>query len=79
MEHCVSTFSEYCRDKAFKIYVTDGIKCMSESLASNFGGAYLQERYADIFEGREKDESPKTGDEIVLDIISRAGLKVRGE
>lgn len=78
VEHCVFTFSEYCRQEAFRSYITDGIKCMSESIATRYGGSYLQVRYAEIMERKEEAES-KTGDEIAMDVISRAGLKIRSE
>ena len=75
IEHCVSAFSDMCEEKAFRSYMADGIKCISESVANQYGGSYLQERYADIITVSRVEE--KTGDEIALEVIKKAGLKVR--
>ena len=75
IEHCVSAFSDMCEEKAFRSYIADGIKCISESVANQYGGSYLQERYADIITVSRVEE--KTGDEIALEVIKKAGLKVR--
>lgn len=74
IEHCVSAFSDMCEEKAFRSYIADGIKCISEAIANQFGGSYLQERYADIVSISRTEE--KTGDEIALEVIKKAGLKV---
>ena len=74
IEHCVSAFSDMCEEKAFRSYIADGIKCISEAIANQFGGSYLQERYADIITVSRVEE--KTGDEIALEVIKKAGLKV---
>jgi hypothetical protein len=57
--------------------VTDGLQCLSESIANYYGGSYLQRRFVDIIEGVEEEEV--SADEIVLEIIEKAGLSVRGE
>jgi hypothetical protein len=75
IEHCVSAFPDYCQEQAYRAYIADGVKCMSESIAMHFGGSYLQERYMDMISVAPIQE--KSGDEIALDIIRRAGLKVR--
>lgn len=46
------------------------LKATAESL-----GVSVNKNYIDIIEVREVEE--KTGDEIALDVIKRAGLKVR--
>ena len=74
IEHCVSAFSDMCEEKAFRSYIADGIKCISEAIANQFGGSYLQERYTDIVSIPRTEE--KTGDEIALEVIKKAGLKV---
>lgn len=76
IEHCVTAFSDICRQKAVEIYITDGIRCISESVAKAFGGSYMTERFADLVNNEHEEE--RTGDEIALDIITRAGLKTRG-
>lgn len=75
VEHCVLAFDDYVRKKAYQEYVTDGLKCLSESIANYYGGSYLQRRYADIIDGVEEEEL--SADEIALGVIERAGLRVK--
>lgn len=51
-----------------------GIKMVSENTARFAGGGYLAIDYDDIINPKPKDE--RTGDEIVLDVIQRTGIKV---
>ena len=56
------------RDEAYRIFVCDSLQLMPQN-------KYLAKRYSDLI---KKDKEPqKSGDEIALDIISRAGLKWR--
>lgn len=74
IEHCVSAFSDICKEEAYRSYIADGVKCIGESVANQFCGSYLQERYADIVSISRTEE--KSGDEIALEVIEKAGLKV---
>ena len=74
IEHCVSAFSDICKEEAYRSYIADGVKCIGESVVNQFGGSYLQERYADIVSIPRTEE--KSGDEIALEVIEKAGLKV---
>lgn len=56
------------RDEAYRIFVCDSLQLMPQN-------KYISKRYSDLI---NKDKEPqKSGDEIVLDIMSRAGLKWR--
>ena len=74
VDHCIESITEYNRRELFMVYVTDALMYMGESFANAFRGSYMSMRYADLINMHEDDE--KTGDEIALDIIERAGLKV---
>lgn len=74
IEHCVSAFSEMNKEKAFRIYMSDAIMCISETVANISGGSYMEKRYVDIIEPQEEIECDP--DEIALDIIQRAGLRI---
>ena len=56
-------------DKAYRIYVTDCLYILSKTQ-----GAEMRHRYADLF----KPQDTRTGDEIAMDIITRAGLQIEG-
>lgn len=75
IEHCVLAFDQFVKGKLYREYVTDGLKCLSESVATAFGGSYLQKRFADIIEGVTEEEI--SADDIVIDIMERAGLKLK--
>ena len=55
-------------------YIANGLKMLTENTAKIVGGSYLAVSYTDIIHPKPKDE--RTGDEIVADVISSAGLKI---
>lgn len=79
VDHCVSLFENRAKERLFQIYITDTLKCLNDNVAKVFGGATLKMRYYDLLESGKKTESEKTGDEIALEIIRKAGLKVKGK
>lgn len=64
---------------AYKIYVTDALKNISENTAKcaalASGGSYISTRYADMLKPQAIDV--RTGDEIAADVIKKAGLVVK--
>ena len=58
----------------YRVYMTDALKITVENTAKFAGGSYIKARYIDIIEPKKVDT--RTGDEIVEDIIQRAGLVV---
>ena len=61
----------------YRVYMTDALKITVENTAKFAGGSYIKARYIDIIEPQKVDT--RTGDEIVEDIIQRAGLVVKSE
>lgn len=57
--------------------MTDALQITVENTAKFAGGSYIKARYIDIIEPKKVDT--RTGDEIVEDIIQRAGLVVKYE
>lgn len=57
--------------------MTDALQITVENTAKFSGGSYIKARYIDIIEPKKVDT--RTGDEIVEDIIHRAGLVVKSE
>lgn len=60
---------------AYRIYVTDALKVIGENTAKFASGTYLTKRYADVISAKKLDT--RTGEEIVADIIKKAGLVVK--
>lgn len=69
----MSKANQQAKDTAYRVYVTDCLKLIAE----NSGNISLKLRYYDII--NPKKEETRTGDEIVADIIKRAGLVVKSE
>ena len=69
----MSKATQQAKDTAYRVYVTDCLKLIAE----NTGNISLKSRYYDIINPKKADN--RTGDEIVADIIKRAGLVVKSE
>ena len=69
----MSKATQQAKDTAYRAYVTNCLKLIAE----NTGNISLKLRYYDIINPKKVDN--RTGDEIVADIIKRAGLVVKSE
>ena len=69
----MSKATQQAKDTAYRVYVTDCLKLIAE----NTKNIALKLRYYDIIQPKKADT--RTGDEIVADIIKRAGLVVKSE
>lgn len=61
-------------DQAFKIYVAECLRVITENTAKMSGGSYISASFADILNPKPVDN--RTGEEIVAEIIQKAGLEV---
>ena len=73
----MSKVGQQAKDTAYRVYVTDCLKLIAENTANISRGQYMKARYYDIIHPAKVDT--RTGDEIVEDIIKRAGLVVKEE
>ena len=73
----MSKVNQQAKDTAYLVYVTDCLKLIAENTANISRGQYMKSRYYDIIHPSKVDA--RTGDEIVEDIIKRAGLVVKAE
>ncbi len=73
----MARLNERAKTEAYRIYVTDALRVVAENTARFASGNYIKARYADMIEPKKQDN--RTGDEIVADIIKRAGLVVKSE
>ena len=69
----MSKATKQAKDTEYRVYTTDCLKLIAE----NTGNISLKLRYYDIINPKKADN--RTGDEIVADIIKRAGLVVKSE
>lgn len=62
---------------AFRTYVADCLWAIAKNTANSCGGSYFETKFRDGVRAA-KPEDNRTGDEIVADIIARAGIEVIG-
>ena len=74
MRYAMARFNQHQRDLAYRIYVTDCLRILSENTAKVGGGSYITAKFSDII--NPKPEDNRTGEEIAADIIKRAGIEV---
>ena len=74
MRYAMARFNQHQRDLAYRIYVTDCLRIISENTAKIGGGSYITAKFADII--NQKPDDNRTGEEIAADIIKRAGIEV---
>ena len=74
MRYAVARYQSQQRDLAYRIYVTDCLRMISENTAKISGGSYITAKLADIINPQPVDN--RTGEEIATDIIKRAGIEV---
>ena len=74
MRYAMARYQSQQRDLAYRIYVTDCLRIISENTAKMGGGSYITTKLADIINPKPVDN--RTGEEIAADIIKRAGIEV---
>lgn len=71
MRYAVARYNEYRRETAYRVYVTDCLRVM----AVFCGADKTLSRYADAIRPQMTADT-RSGDEILADIVARAGLEV---
>ena len=74
MRYAISRYQSKQRDLAYRIYIGDCLRIISENTAKMGGGSYITAKIADIIS--PKPAGNRTGEEIAADIIKRAGIEV---
>lgn len=65
------------KDEAYRIYITDALKVISENTAKFASRQYMDRRYAELYDTPQKET--RTGAEIAADVIKKAGFTVLKE
>lgn len=68
IEHCIALLRRQSKEKLYKVYITDGIKAIADTLAhmSQNGGTSLNVRWYELDTPQKKDT--RTADEIISSI-----------
>lgn len=62
------------KQKVWEVYVADAVRMITENTAKFASGQYIEKRYLEILESKPQDT--RTGEQIVADVVKKAGLKV---
>ena len=74
MRYAMARYQSQQRDLAYRIYVADCLRIISENTAKTCGGSYITAKLSDIVNPEPCEK--RTGEEIAADIIRRAGIEV---
>ena len=74
MRYAIARYQSQQRDLAYRIYVADCLRIISENTAKISRGSYINVKLADIINPKPVDK--RTGEEIAADIIKRSGIEV---
>ena len=66
MRYVEARLDEYNREEAYRIYVSNSLQLIPQN-------KYIGISYLDMLNTKKEDQ--KTGDDIIMDIMNRAGLK----
>ena len=75
MRYAQARYNQHQRDLAYRIFVSEGLRILTENTAKMVQGAYLTVNFLDIIDPKPKDE--RSGAEIASDVLTRAGIEVR--
>lgn len=76
MRYAIAQHRREQEDKAYRVYVTDAVRIITENTAASVNGKFFTGRFVDIWEP-QKEEPKKSCKEITDDIIARCGLVVK--
>lgn len=74
MRYAIARYQSQQRDLAYRIYVSECLRMISENAAGGGGGSYMDVKFEDVVNPKPVDN--RTGEEIAADIIKRAGIEV---
>lgn len=73
IDHCIVQFEREQEEKSYRIYIANNLRLVCENVGKGLGGSYYPGLWGEI-----EPNDDRTGDEVALDVIKRAGLIVRG-
>lgn len=74
LRYATSRAAVHVHDQAYRNYVSEGLRVISESAANIRYGPYLKVRFNDIMHPKPKDE--RTGEEIATELFARMGIQI---
>ena len=78
MRYVSARLKQNNREEAYRIYICDSLRLVTENTAKMVGGEYISKRLSDIMNG-EDDDDDRTAEDIIADLVDRGCFKVVGE
>lgn len=78
IDHCISVFRKEQEEIAFRNYVADALKMISENSAKQVGGSYLTIRYADVISmdnNIDEVDAEQEANNIINDFKNRLNIR----
>lgn len=76
MRYAIARYKERSLELAYRVYVTDCLRTLTENTAKFAGGSYITARFFDSIPKNKRDDG-RTGEEIAVEVIKRAGLVIK--
>ena len=74
IDYVISRVKQEMEERRFRAYVTDALMILTENTSRRDGGRHLTKRWVEKYTPKET----RTADEIAVDVILNAGLKIQG-
>lgn len=75
MRYVIARHRQNKLEMAYRVYVTDCLRMMTENTAKFSGGRYVTRSFSEYL--RREPVDNRTGEEIAADVIKKAGLVVK--
>ena len=72
LRYVLSKARERANEDTYRSYIADALKAIAENTARMYGGTVMSRRYCEL--GKKPDN--RSAEEVAMDVIERAGLKV---
>ncbi len=69
IDHYISYFNKEQKEKAYKVYISDVLRIISENTAKYSGGSYVKVRYSELIDPPKKET--RTSEEIIENIRNK--------
>lgn len=66
MRYVTARYRRSQRELAYRFYVTDALRSISQNTANFGGGSYIQARFADIIQPKPEDD--RTSEDVIAHI-----------
>ena len=63
-------------ERMYKIYITDTVRAISETVAKHFSGPYAQRRYIDTINPNQPDHASEQTYEQIVDHLKAQGIQI---